>query len=400
MKDLIYALVSALTLVEASSHQPRRFFPYGHKLFSRANDAVVVNLGTAINYSILTKSGISSVAPSQIQGNIAVSPIASTAITGFALMMDASGTFSTSTQVSGRVYAADYTPPTPATLTTAVNDMQAAYNQAAAETPVDFSEFQAGALGGATLVPGIYKFSTGVNIATDVTLTGTCNDVYVFQIAGALTQAAATNVILTGTLLASRIFWQTATGATIGAGASFQGTILSAAAVTIQTGAAVTGRVYGQANVALQQAMVRVPPAFDAATCAAATTTATTATTATATGGGSTTGGGGGTTGGGGGTTAGGTAGTTAGGTAGTTAGGTAGGGTTAGGVTAGPDGGTTAGAGGTGVGDTTATFGNGPAPQLVTGPSVAGVSLEPFFLRVFVCIVSPVRVLTDDVVF
>jgi hypothetical protein len=89
----------------------------------------------------------------------------------------------TSSQVAGRVYAASYNAPTPGALTTAVTAMQAAYTNAMGQTPVDFSEFQGGALGGSVLIPGIYKFSTTVNIATDLTLTGTCNDVYIFQIA-------------------------------------------------------------------------------------------------------------------------------------------------------------------------------------------------------------------------
>jgi Ice-binding-like len=89
----------------------------------------------------------------------------------------------TSSQVAGMVFSSSYNAPTPGDLTTAVTAMQAAYTNAMGQTPVDFSEFQGGALGGSVLIPGIYKFSTAVNIATDLTLTGTCNDVYVFQIA-------------------------------------------------------------------------------------------------------------------------------------------------------------------------------------------------------------------------
>ena len=81
------------------------------------------------------------------------------------------------------IFSSSYNAPTPGDLTTAVTAMQAAYTNAMGQTPVDFSEFQGGALGGSVLIPGIYKFSTAVNIATDLTLTGTCNDVYVFQIA-------------------------------------------------------------------------------------------------------------------------------------------------------------------------------------------------------------------------
>ena len=60
-----------------------------------------------------------------------VSPIAATAITGFGLVADKTNTFSTSPQVTGKIYAANYASPTPANLTTAVSNMEAAYTDAA-----------------------------------------------------------------------------------------------------------------------------------------------------------------------------------------------------------------------------------------------------------------------------
>ena len=66
-----------------------------------------VELGTAGNYAILTKAGISTVPTSIITGNIAVSPIAATAMTGFSLTSTDNGKASTSDQVTGRAYAAN-----------------------------------------------------------------------------------------------------------------------------------------------------------------------------------------------------------------------------------------------------------------------------------------------------
>ena len=77
-----------------------------------------VNIGTAGNYAILSKAGISTVPNSAITGNIGVSPIDSTAITGFSLSQDATTGFSTSTQITGKAYAPDYSAPTPSNLTT------------------------------------------------------------------------------------------------------------------------------------------------------------------------------------------------------------------------------------------------------------------------------------------
>src|SRR3989338_11460950 len=149
-----------------------------------------VYLGTAGNYVILAKSGISTTGTTAITGNIGVSPIDSTAITGFGLIMDASNKFATSSLVTGKAYAADYTPPTPTTMTTAVSDMETAYTDAAGRTETSIvTELGAGDISGMTLSPGLYKWGTGVLINTGVTLDcqGNSNAVYIFQIAQTLT---------------------------------------------------------------------------------------------------------------------------------------------------------------------------------------------------------------------
>src|SRR5688572_4289993 len=112
-----------------------------------------VDLGTAGYFTLLTQSGITTTGPTTIVGDIGVSPIAATAMTGFGLVMDPSNQFSRSPLVIGRVYAADYASPTPAMLTMAVNDMKTAYNDAAGRLLPDFTETGGGNIGGMTLVP-------------------------------------------------------------------------------------------------------------------------------------------------------------------------------------------------------------------------------------------------------
>ena len=69
-----------------------------------------VFLGTSGNYAILSKAGISTVPPSNdIMGDIAVSPIAATSMTGFSLTLDSTTRkFATSTQVTSKAYGASY----------------------------------------------------------------------------------------------------------------------------------------------------------------------------------------------------------------------------------------------------------------------------------------------------
>ena len=70
--------------------------------------------------------------------------------------------------------------------------MELAYTDAAGRSSPNFTELGGGEIGGLTLVPGLYKWGTVVLISTNVTLSGGPNDVFIFQIAGTLTQANAT----------------------------------------------------------------------------------------------------------------------------------------------------------------------------------------------------------------
>ncbi len=210
-----------------------------------------VNLGTASNFVLLAKSGISTTGSTSIVGDIGVSPIDSTGITGFGLIMDASNQFSTSSLVNGHIYAADYTPPTPAVMTTAISDMEIAYTDAAGRTLPDYTELGAGDIGGMTLKPGLYKWSTGVIIPTDVTLSGSSTDVWIFQIAQTLDISNGKQVILSGGAQAKNIFWQVADQATLGTTAVFNGNILGQTAIVLNTGAVLNGRALAQTAVTL-----------------------------------------------------------------------------------------------------------------------------------------------------
>lgn len=219
-----------------------------------------VVLGTAGNYVILSKSGISTVPASAVTGNIGVSPIDSTGITGFSLTLDASVQFATSAQVTGKVYAPDYSAPTPSNLTTAVSNMQTAYTDAAGRAP-DATELGAGNIGGLTLAPGVYKWSSGLTIPSNLMLSGGANDVWIFQIAGNVTVASAVKVILAGGAVSKNVFWQIAggSGLTLGTGAHFEGIVLTQTAITLGAGASVNGRLLAQTAVHIDGSTVTQP---------------------------------------------------------------------------------------------------------------------------------------------
>lgn len=210
-----------------------------------------VDLGYAATYVILGESKISTVPTSAITGNLGLSPAAASFFTGFALTLPAGGAFSTSTQVSGNVYAADYASPTPIDLITAIGDMQTAYVDAADRPSPDHTELATGHIGGLTLPPGLYKWSNTVTISGNVTLNGGPNDVWIFQIGGGVTQASAARVVLTGGALASNVFWQVFGVVDIGTTAHMEGQVLSQTAITVHAGATVDGRLLAQTAVTL-----------------------------------------------------------------------------------------------------------------------------------------------------
>lgn len=214
-----------------------------------------VNLGTANDFVILAKTGISTATSSIVTGNIGVSPAAATYITGFSLIMDSTGTFAGSSQLVGNAYASDYTSPTPSYLGTAIADMQIAYADADGRT-ANYNELYSGDLSGKTLTTGVYKFGTGVLVNTDLTLTGSATDVWIFQVAGQLNLADGINITLAGGALAENIFWVVADTVTLGVGSHFEGIILAMTNISMGTNASINGNLYSQTAVTLDACTV------------------------------------------------------------------------------------------------------------------------------------------------
>jgi hypothetical protein len=217
-----------------------------------------VDLGEAGEFVILAKSGISTVPPSAVTGDVGVSPAAATYLTGFSLIIDATNEFSTSPQVTGSLYASDYAPPTPANLTAAIGDMELAFTDAAGRAP-DVTELGAGDISGMTLDPGVYAWGTSLLISTDVWLDGSETDVWIFQISGDLTLASGVQVVLTGGARPENIFWQVAGLVDFGTTAHAEGIVLTQTSITLRTGASIDGRLLAQTAVDLDASTVVEP---------------------------------------------------------------------------------------------------------------------------------------------
>ena len=215
-----------------------------------------VNLGSAGNFTVLSKTGITDVFKTTIDGDVGTSPI-----TGAALLL-------TCAEVNGIIYTVTDAGPlgecrvTDATrLTAAVGDMETAYNDAAGRTLPDALNLGAGEIGGLTLTPGLYKWTTDLSISKDVTLAGGPDDVFILQVAGTLQEANAKNVILTGGAQAKNVFWASAGAVSIGTNAHMEGTILGKTMIAMNTKASINGRLLAQTAVTLQMNTI-TPPAL------------------------------------------------------------------------------------------------------------------------------------------
>ncbi|MDP9161724.1 MAG: ice-binding family protein [Acidobacteriota bacterium] len=232
---------------------PLSLLALGMSAHAQAPGPLPVNLGSAGSFVILTKTGITDVPTSAITGNVGTSPIS-----GAADLLKC-------TEVAGFIYSVDAAGPkpcsitAPALLTKAVLDMQRAYTNAAGRTSPGFTELGAGNIGGKTLIPGLYKWSTGVIVPTAVTLAGDADDVWIFQIAGNFKVSNGIAIHLSGGALAKNVFWQVGGLATFGTTSHVEGIVLTKKLIAVQTGATVRGRLLAQTAVTLQKNVVRKP---------------------------------------------------------------------------------------------------------------------------------------------
>ncbi|MGB3074286.1 MAG: ice-binding protein [Chitinophagales bacterium] len=212
-----------------------------------------VDLGAAGKFVILSKTGITDVFPSAVTGDVGTSPI-----TGAALHLAC-------TEVTGTIYTVDAAGPLPCRvinaikLTNAIGDMQTAYTDAAGRSNPDFLNLGAGNIGGKTLKPGLYKWTSGVTIPSDVTIKGNPNDVWIFQIDGTLNMSSAVQITLASGAQAKHIFWQVAGSVTLGTTSHFEGNILGQTGIHLKTGASINGRMLAQTAVTLQMNTVVKP---------------------------------------------------------------------------------------------------------------------------------------------
>jgi hypothetical protein len=181
-------------------------------------------MGTTASFAVLGSSTVTSTGPTSLTGDLGLSPGLS--VTGFP-----PGIF------SGTLHVAD------GVAGTAQTDLTTAYTNLAGQPCTH--DLTGQNLGGMTLTPGVYCFSTSAQLTGTLTLNGQGNSaaVFIFQIGSTLTTASASSVAVINAASLCNIFWQVGSSATLGTTTSFAGNILAQASITLNTGANTTGRL-------------------------------------------------------------------------------------------------------------------------------------------------------------
>ena len=215
-----------------------------------------VNLGTASSFAVLGGTAVTNVPTSVIKGDVGLSPAAGSNYAGL-----------TQAQVTGTIFAVDTTGPggsvaNPGLLTTAKNDLTAAYIDASGRTPATVLTGSDNQLGGQTLTPGVYSFShaTTANLTAASPLTLSGNGIFILQASSDLVTASASSVVLTNGAQACNVFWTVPSSASLGSNSTFIGSIMALTSINLDTGATLNGRVLAQnAAITLHSNTITVP---------------------------------------------------------------------------------------------------------------------------------------------
>jgi type VI secretion system secreted protein VgrG len=123
----------------------------------------------------------------------------------------------------------------------AQTDLATAYSAAAALPPTQ--DLSGQDLGGLTLQPGVYFFSSSAQLTGTLTLNnlGDPDAQFVFQIGSTLTTASDSSVVTIngGSIAGCTVFWQVGSSATLGTDTAFEGHILALASITMNTNATI-----------------------------------------------------------------------------------------------------------------------------------------------------------------
>lgn len=176
-------------------------------------------LGSAGDYGVLAGTTVTNTGLTVVTGNVGVWP--GTAITGFPPGVVVDGDLQAGNSAAQQAQA----------------DVVFAYDSLEGMTPT--TDLTGQDLGGLTLTPGVYSFSSSAFLTGNLTLDGQGdpNAMFVFQMGSTLITASDSEVFTINGAEACDVYWQVGSSATLGTGTAFQGNILALTSITLTTGA-------------------------------------------------------------------------------------------------------------------------------------------------------------------
>lgn len=199
-------------------------------------------LGVAKSFAVLGGSTVTNTGSTVVTGDLGVSP--GLAITGFPPGLVSGGTIHAGDAVAMQAQA----------------DVGTAYDALGSQPCT--ADLSGQDLGGLTLTPGVYCFSSSAQLTGALVLdaAGSADAVFVFKIASTLTTASNASVRVINGGNDCGVFWQIGSSATLGTGTTFAGSVLALASITMTTGAKVSGRTLARTGaVTMDTNAVSVP---------------------------------------------------------------------------------------------------------------------------------------------
>lgn len=228
---IVLTLLTVVLLIAAFAIPLVSSLGHSHAAGTSHAAAISPPLGAAASFAVLGATTVTNTGPTVVTGDLGVSP--GTSCTGFpAPCTGGPGV------VTGTIHAGD------AAAASAQTDAHTAYANAAGQ-PCG-TNLTGQNLGGLTLTPNVYCFSSSAFLTGTLTLDGqgNPNSVFIFQTGSTLITASASRVTLINGASACNVFWQVGSSATLGTGTSFAGNILALTSITATTSATSNGSLY------------------------------------------------------------------------------------------------------------------------------------------------------------
>lgn len=222
-----------------------------------AAKAAPVSLATAQPFVVLGGAGVTNTGPSVLNGELGVTP--GTSLSGFGAPAVVNGATHDNDAVAAQAQA----------------DLTTGYNVAAGQPIAPGNDLTGVDLGGLTLSPGAYGYSSSAQLTGQLTLDahGDPNAQFVFVIGSTLTTASASSVVLTNGASPCNVFWKIGSSGTFGSGTAFEGNVMALTSISLNSGVTVLGRALARnGEVTLINDVLTLPG------CATETTTTPTGT--------------------------------------------------------------------------------------------------------------------------